>query len=1080
MSEKPILKAQSANKAASAIEEQTSKSSLLYSASTLFYDGHTEAMPSQSQDYSGGASEITGTMWVGIDVGSTTAKIAVLEPLQKKLLFWKYRRHFSRQAETVAALLSEVHEAFPRAIIKTSICGSGAEPLAAIIGGCFIQEVIANSIAVSEIFPFARTSVELGGQDAKILFFREDEITRKPKLSDMRMNGCCAGGTGAFIDQIARLLDLPIERFDEAARKGKTVFDISGRCGVFAKTDLQPLLNMGVSKEDLALSVFHAVSKQTITGLGHGMQLSAPVVFLGGPFTFNRELVKVFAGHLNLSAYEILIPPLPQVAVAIGAAFAVGVVPEESQKPYLGRKAIARLTDSSRSIVADTMPAPPFFKTQEELTAFRTRHAAPPFVPKSIPAGTSQDVYVGIDAGSTTIKFVLMDDAGSIINKFYASNSGNPIGVVKKALIDIYDSYRSSGVRLNVRGLGTTGYGEALVAKAFGADFHTVETIAHAHAALHFVPNATFVLDLGGQDMKAMRISNGVICDLYLNEACSAGCGSFIETLSSSLNIPIENVAELAFQANSPSNLGSRCTVFMNSSITTEQKNGKSIEDIIAGLCRSVVDNLFMKVIRDRNVSYLGNTIVVQGGTFKNDAVLRAFEQHTSAEVIRPQHVGEMGALGIALLTKDAVLLGAKGNGGCTSFIGFEALRTFECSGVTNDKCGGCSNSCKRTIVRFNNGSVYCAGNRCEKGSADFEPGASSGAKPAAKQAPSMVRFRESAMLRDYTSGPRPASRGQTIGIPRVLEFYNSLPFWKTLFSALGYTVVLSPRSNQSLHEKGMRFVASDNICFPAKLSHGHMEYLVEKNVDRIFMPLMVTVPSTLEDKNTVHVCPVVQGYPMVLREMNKPHLRKPLSVDSPAFVWSDERMRRRQVGDFLRSVYGIPKKEAGTAIDMAEKALAQFRASMAEEGGRVLSSIEAENGMGVILAGRPYHYDPFINHGVPEVFSALNIPLLTMDSIPGRERFDLSRTRPELYNPFHSEIYCAGLFAAEHPCLEVVQLVSFGCGHDAIISDELARIMQTTSGKQPLVLKIDEGEALGALGIRIRSFVETVRRRRS
>jgi predicted CoA-substrate-specific enzyme activase len=623
--------------------------------------------------------------------------------------------------------------------------------------------------------------------------------------------------------------------------------------------------------------------------------------------------------------------------------------------------------------------------------------------------------------------------------------------------------------------LGATGYGEALVAKAFGADFHTVETIAHAHAALFEAPDATFVLDLGGQDMKAMRINNGIICDLYLNEACSAGCGSFIETLSGSLNIPIEKVADLAFLAQSPSTLGSRCTVFMNSSITTEQKNGKSIEDIIAGLCRSVVDNLFMKVIRDRNVSYLGNKIVVQGGTFKNDAVLRAFEQHTNAKVIRPRHAGEMGALGIALLAKDTIGRGT----GKTSFIGFGALRNFECSDVTHDKCEGCTNGCKRTVVRFNNGSVYCAGNRCEKGNVESRaPGFS--ASPSTRPVASMVKFRETMLLKDYGPAICGDRKETTIGIPRVLEFYNSLPYWKALFTSLGFTVVLSPRSNHAIHEKGMRFVASDNICFPAKIAHGHVEYLVEKKVDRIFAPIMISVPSTVSNAAAVHMCPVVQGYPIVLSAMNKPHARGATVVDSPAFNWLNEKMRDAQVARYLCSEYGLEPRQVDKAILAAGNAQQSFRRAMREEGKRVLASIESGDGIGVVLAGRPYHYDPYINHGIPEIFSSLSIPLLTIDSLPDMSNLDLKNVRPELYNPFHSEIYAAGLFAAAHLRVEVVQLVSFGCGHDAIISDELSRIMNAASGKQPLTLKIDEGEALGALGIRIRSFVETVRGRRS
>ncbi|MBN2037737.1 MAG: hypothetical protein JW768_13430 [Chitinispirillaceae bacterium] len=1019
--------------------------------------------------------DVTGELWVGVDVGSTTAKVAVLNPAQKKVLHWRYLRHYTKQAKTVAGLLSGIHDLFPRATLKTCMCGSGAESIADMVGGCFIQEVIANSIAVTELFPSAKTCIELGGQDAKILFFRRNEASDRNELSDMRMNGSCAGGTGAFIDRMAVLLDVPIERFDKAARHGTTVFDISGRCGVFAKTDLQPLLNMGVNKDNLALSVFHAVAKQTITGLGHGMQLEPPVVFLGGPFTFNRRLIAVFAQHLGLSTEKIIVPPNPQVTVAIGAALGLGIMPPEAQKRYLGKQAVEELADGVRPVRYASQPhAQPFFRSDGEREAFRARHATTPFSARAIKQGTIQDVYIGIDAGSTTIKFVFIDGDGEVINLFYASNSGNPLDVVKKALCEMHDTYREGGCRLRVRGLGTTGYGEALMANVLGADFHTVETIAHAHAALREVPDATFVLDLGGQDMKAMRINNGVISDLFLNEACSAGCGSFIETLCLSLGIPIESVADMAFSARNPSQLGSRCTVFMNSSITTEQKNGKPIEDIIAGLCRSVIDNLFTKVIRCRNTSYLGDNIVVQGGTFKNDAVLRAFEERTTAAVVRPRHTGEMGALGIALLARDAMKARHDAE---SAFIGFDALRSFECIDSTYDRCTGCANRCKRTIMRFSNGTVHCAGNRCEKGNIASRPGQPSVSMR--HDVPSLIRFREAALLLDYASATADLKRPGVIGIPRVLEFYNSLPFWKTLFTSLGFSVMVSPRSTQTLCGKGLRFLASDNICFPAKIAHGHVEYLIEQNVDRIFLPMMAAEPSTLADKRAVYMCPVVQGYPLVLREMNKPHMRIPCVVDTPAFNWHDEKMRRRQVIDYLFREYRIKADEARAALSKAAQALNAFRGSMETEGRRVLASIESDRGMGVILAGRPYHYDPFINHGVPEMFSSLSIPLMTLDSIPDRDRFDLSCVRPDLHNPFHSEIYCAALFAAAHPCMEIVQLVSFGCGHDAVISDELARIMGQVCGRQPLVLKIDEGEAWGAIGIRVRSFVETVRSRR-
>ncbi len=1019
----------------------------------------------------------TATLWLGIDVGSTTVKVAVVDPKTYKLLHWKYQRHFAKQAETVAQLIARVHEKFPDVHFDAAICGSGAEPISRKIGGLFVQEVVATAKAIIEFFPAARTCIELGGQDAKLLFFQKDPGQEKSSVFDMRMNGCCAGGTGAFLDQMASLLNIPVEKLDDLAIYGKKILEISGRCGVFAKTDLQPLVNMGVPKEDLALSLFHAVARQTISGLAQGARIKAPVLFAGGPLYYNTQLIHVFAEHLKLTPDDIIIPEQPQVLAAMGAALTLSI-PSLDHLKYRGRTAAHQLLERSMQVrEAGSTTSGLFFSNSEERTVFDARHAVPAFTPHVYETNSVARVYLGIDAGSTTMKFVLVNESGEVVDKFYAANAGDPLTIVKDALLSVANRYASLQVKLEILGVGTTGYGENLIASALGADYHTVETISHAHAALFFVPDASFILDIGGQDMKAIRINDGVITSLYLNEACSAGCGSFIETLAGSLNVPLVKIAETAFKAHHPSSLGSRCTVFMNSSVTTAQKNGCTVEDIIAGLCRSVVDNLFSKVVRVRDTAQLGNRIVVQGGTFKNDAVLRAFEQYTDVKVFRPPHPGEMGALGIALLTKEHLL---KHPVLTSSFIGFDALRKLTTAGVTYDRCEKCANRCKRTIVAFSNATVHCTGNRCERGAVQSRiEDAGDGVHK--EKVPCAVRFRNCSLVQNFIEKSIfTVANPMTIGIPRILEFYHSLPFWKTLFLACGHSVLLSPPSTRSLYELGARFAASDSICFPAKLAHGHVEHLLAKGIDRLFIPAMRSVPSAMAHTQAVNTCPIVQGYPLVINEMNQPHLHeKTVIVDVPAFNWETIAMRNKQVVAFLMANFKCTKSQARAAVDVANKAQKTFEAQMVEQGKKVLDWISLNNRMGVVLAGRPYHTDPLINHGIPELFSSLDIPLLTVDALPGIDALDLRNTRPELYNPFHYELYGAAVFAAQHPNLELVQLVSFGCGHDAIISDEVTRIMHTLSNKEPLVLKLDEGEAGGALGIRIRSFVESVRRRR-
>ncbi|MDX9819735.1 MAG: acyl-CoA dehydratase activase, partial [Desulfococcus multivorans] len=561
---------------------------------------------------------------VGIDVGSTTVKAVVVHPETGAVVFSSYQRHNAEQVGTVLGILARIHELFPGAEFRVAVCGSGGLSIAKALGAFYVQEVVANAVAVKEFHPDAAVAVELGGQDAKVIFFRKDETTGRPIASDMRMNGSCAGGTGAFIDQVAELLHVKIEEFNSLAEKGGRVYEISGRCGVFAKTDIQPLLNQGVSKQDIALSAFHAIAKQTIGGLAQGMEITAPVIFEGGPLTFNPALVRVFQERLGLRDEDIIVPEKPEIIVAHGAAAAIPLMFRDRPCGYDGERSLAALRNMRGGPGEDDAEAKTFFASPAEREEFEKTHPCTPLSPRTYEPGTVLRVYIGIDAGSTTSKFVLLDEAGNAVNSYYAANRGDPLTVVKNGLIAMRDTYRAGGVELVILGVGTTGYGELLFAKAFGADYHTVETVAHAEAARSVEPGVSFILDIGGQDMKAITIQGGIVTGITLNEACSAGCGSFLETYAGSLGVPVDQIAGLAFQSKSPSRLGSRCTVFMNSSIITEQKNGKTLPDILAGLCRSIIENVFTKVVRVSNLDSLGGSILVQGGTFRNDAVLRA------------------------------------------------------------------------------------------------------------------------------------------------------------------------------------------------------------------------------------------------------------------------------------------------------------------------------------------------------------------------------------------------------------------------------------------------------------------------
>ena len=1018
-------------------------------------------------------------LFVGVDVGSTTTKVAALD-VAGQLLYADYQRHHAAQVKSVREALEKLEAAFPGVEVRLALTGSGAKPLAEALDVPYVQEVVANSIALRADYDRVGTAIELGGQDAKIIFFRRNPTTGALDVADMRMNGSCAGGTGAFIDEVASILNVPVEEFDALAAQGSCVYDVSGRCGVYAKTDIQPLLNQGVSKADLALSAFHAIAKQTIGGLAQGLEIQAPVAFEGGPLTFHHTLVKVFAQRLGLGEGDMLLPQRPEIIIARGAALSLGEM-------YRGRSP-EKLSSLLRRIgqleahgpLHTAGEARPFFSSPEERARFQAEHALPEVRPPALHAGETVRAWLGIDSGSTTTKFVLLDEEENLLDSFYAPNQGEPLLVAQKALIALRDRYRKAGVTLEILGAGTTGYGEQLFARAFSAECHVVETVAHARAATKYFPDATFLLDIGGQDMKAIWLDHGVVTNIVVNEACSSGCGSFLENFAATLHIPVDQIAEAAFSSRSPAHLGSRCTVFMNSSIVTEQRNGKLPGDIMAGLCRSIIENVFTKVIRISNLDSLGDTIVVQGGTFRNDAVLRALEQYTGRSVIRAPYPGVMGAIGAALLTKERMA------GQERTFIGLDALEDFAYTQQANSPCPFCANHCKRTIITFSNGSSWVTNNRCERGEILGDPRDEAvreqlQAKNQEKEKiPNLFQLREKLLFQEYPVSQVKERRDTVIGLPRVLSFWDTMPFWSTFFRALGFEVKLSRPSTRKMYESGLSAVTSDTVCFPAKLVHGHLRNLAEKKVDRIFMPSVTTVPSENTEQTSQSMCAVVKGYPIVVRNSDNPERLWGIPFDAPLFHWYSDADRLDQLSRYMQDTFQIPPELTRAAIQAGDAAQASYHAQLTRAGQQVLDQVQAQGSYAVVLASRPYQNDALVNHDLPEQFTAMGIPVLTVDSLPQVNEVDLKKSTLDIVNNYHARMLSGAVLAARSPHLEYVQIVSFGCGHDAYLSDEITRLMKNISGKTPLILKLDESDVQGPLRIRVRSFVETLNMRRA
>ena len=964
---------------------------------------------------------------IGIDIGSTTVKVVVLDE-QNQLLFRSYERHYSKTRERTCQTLQGLRGLLGGQQVQLIITGSAGLGVAKAAGLDFVQEVYATAAAVRALIPDTDAVIELGGEDAKIIFFGN--------TLEERMNGSCAGGTGAFIDQMATLLNVTADELDELALKHEKIYPIASRCGVFAKSDIQPILNQGGRKEDVAASIFQAVVDQTVAGLTQGRELTGKIVFLGGPLHFLQGLRERFVETLQLDAEHAVFPQDGDCFAAIGAALCTG---EQTAQPF---ETLLDLLEHAASTAQAVDVMPPLFTSQAEYNAFAHRHSAMtvPLVDLSAYRG---DAYLGIDAGSTTTKVVLIDGEGDILHSFYHSNQGNPVSIVLPQLKEIY---RLCGDRVRIQGAAVTGYGEDLIKHAFSCDLGLVETMAHLKAAQHFNPQVDFIIDIGGQDMKCFKIRHGAVDSILLNEACSSGCGSFIETFAKALGRSIGDFSKMGLLAQHPVDLGSRCTVFMNSSVKQAQKDGASVEDISAGLSISIVKNAIYKVIRAADADDLGQHIVVQGGTFLNDAVLRSFELELGREVTRPTIAGMMGAYGAALAAKDAGLHGS-------SLLSQEALEHFthEAKPAT---CKLCTNHCSLTVNRFDGGRRFLSGNRCSRPLGQEKV-----------EIPDLMKFKYDYLRTLEGKGSGDGSRGK-IGLPFGLNMYENLPFWFTLLTQLNFEVVLSPLSTRSLYIKGQRTIPSDTVCYPAKLLHGHVMALLEEGIDTIFYPCMsYNFDEHLSDNH--YNCPVVAYYPDLLG-VNIPALSK-IRYLHPNLGLHRPRDFEKKGAAFLAETFGIPKRESVRAIRAAYAAYDGFRALVRDKGAEYIQWARDHGRKILVVAGRPYHMDPEINHGINDLITSFGFVLLTEDAV--FHHMDHQPRRVLNQWTYHARMYNAARYVCTQPDMAFIQLVSFGCGVDAITTDELRSILEE-GGDLYTQLKIDDISNLGAVKIRIRSLI--------
>ena len=994
---------------------------------------------------------------LGIDVGSTTVK-AVLRR-DDETLFADYRRHHADVRTELARLLDDVAEQFPALRVKAAITGSGGLAVSQILEVPFVQEVIAGTQATRTFYPQADVVIELGGEDAKLTYLHP--------TPEQRMNGTCAGGTGAFIDQMATLLHTDAPGLNKLASRYERLYPIASRCGVFAKSDLQPLINQGAAHEDLAASIFQSVATQTVAGLANGRPIRGTVLFLGGPLHFLPELRAAYERILS-GADEFITPPDAQLYVALGASLLAGR--EDTPAAPIGRMG-DRLREAD-SLGETTTRMRPLFIDDAERAAFDERHAkdAIEVIPTEQASG---DLFLGIDAGSTTIKAAVIDSEDRIVFTHYASNEGDPVAAAIEIVARIHNEL-PQGARI-VRSC-STGYGEGIVQSALGVDEGEVETMAHYRAANHIAPGVSSVIDIGGQDMKYLKIRDGLVDSISVNEACSSGCGSFLQTFAATMNTDIASFAKLATQASAPVDLGTRCTVFMNSSVKQAQKDGANVGDISAGLSYSVVRNALYKVIKLKDPSDLGDKVVVQGGTFLNDAVLRAFELLTHREVIRPRIAGLMGAFGAALTAKshfdpDLAARHAEAEGRSperlTSLLTVEELEglTVETSMKT---CRLCQNHCQMTISTFSTGERHVSGNRCERG-------ASLERVPKKSPIPNMYDWKYKRVFGYRRLTEATATRGD-IGIPRVLNMYEDYPFWFTVLSKLHFRVILSGRSNHDLFEKGMESIPSENVCYPAKLAHGHIESLLDKGIKRIFYPCVSYNEKAFEGADDSYNCPIVATYPEALRNNMGRIVQEKAEFISPFLSLADRQLLPKRLAEVF-AADGVSEAEALAACEEGWREMDAFHEDVRAKGEEALAYVRQHRIRAIVLAGRPYHLDPEINHGIPEVIIGLGAAVLTEDALALGNLERPLRVRDQW--AFHSRLYEAAETTAEDPAISLVQLVSFGCGLDAITADQVQEILEAKDDIYTS-LKIDEVSNLGAAKIRLRSLTAAIGERES
>ena len=979
-------------------------------------------------------------LYVGIDVGSTTAKILVVE--DGKVLYERYERHFSQVREKILELFEDARPFIGNRCFHCALSGSAGLGIASAAKIPFVQEVFATAETVKHFEPDTDVVIELGGEDAKIIFFKGG--------LDERMNGSCAGGTGAFIDQMASLLDVTPDELDALSLKSTRIYPIASRCGVFAKTDIQPLLNQGASKQDIAASIYQAVVNQTIAGLAQGRKIEGKVMFLGGPLSFCYGLRERFVKTLKLDAAHAVFPDYARFAVSYGAAlYALG-----QSETFTFDEMCRRLRDS-RSAVTGIGTEPPLFADDAELNAFIARHTRADVARADLATYTGK-AYLGIDCGSTTTKLTLIDENDRLLYSFYDSNKGNPVEIVREQLSKIY---ALGGTRVVIASSAVTGYGEELIKHAFGIDIGVVETLAHLKAAKFFNPNVDFILDIGGQDIKCFKVRGGAIDSIMLNEACSSGCGSFIETFAKSLGYDVAAFSKLGLLAKHPVSLGTRCTVFMNSSVKQAQKDGADVSDISAGLSLSVVRNAIYKVIRAGSASELGENIVVQGGTFLNNAVLRSFEREIGHDVIRPEISGLMGAFGASLYAKQF----EKSSGSTVISAADLAGFTHKTAGAV---CHGCTNNCRLTVNTFSGGAKYISGNKCEKGL---------GLKEKADETPNLHEFKRS-RLTEIASGGTSESGLGTVGLPLALGMFELLPLWHGIFTHLGFSVKVSPLSTRDTYFKGQQSIPSDTACYPAKLMHGHVEELLAQGADAIFYPcISYNVDEKVSDNH--YNCPVVAYYSELLHG-NMEDLAKTKFLYPYLNINDHKQLAAGLYRCLTEHGFAVRKSAVKAAVEHGFAAYDAYMADVRAEGERAVRYAREHGKQILILAGRPYHTDPEIGHGIDKLCRSLGFTVVSEDSV-----WHLAEHRPKVgvlnQWTYHSRLYNAAQFAVENEDVELVQLVSFGCGLDAITTDEVKDILER-NGKLYTQIKIDEITNLGAVKIRLRSLIGAIEERRT